>query len=61
MTMTKGHGMGLLITFLLTLLALPAGAVERVIHYHNDALGSPIAATDQDGRVVWRKSYAPYG
>ncbi|MGQ0594379.1 MAG: RHS repeat domain-containing protein [Gammaproteobacteria bacterium] len=31
------------------------------MHYHNDALGSPIAATDQDGRVVWRKSYAPYG
>ncbi len=53
--------MHFLITFLLTLLALPAGAVERVIHYHNDALGSPIAATDQDGRVVWRKSYGPYG
>jgi len=50
-----------LIACLLTLLALPAGAVERVIHYHNDALGSPIAATDQEGRVVWRKSYAPYG
>ena len=50
-----------LIACLLNLLALPAGAVERVIHYHNDALGSPIAATDQDGRVVWRKSYAPYG
>ncbi|MGH8538069.1 MAG: RHS repeat domain-containing protein [Gammaproteobacteria bacterium] len=58
---TKGRGMGFLIACLLTLLALPAGAVERVIHYHNDALGSPIAATDQDGRVVWRKSYAPYG
>ena len=58
---TKGRGVHFLITFLLTLLALPAGAVERVIHYHNDALGSPIAATDQDGRVVWRKSYTPYG
>lgn len=53
--------MHFLIACLLTLLALPAGAVERVIHYHNDALGSPIAATDQEGRVVWRKSYAPYG
>lgn len=53
--------MHFLIACLLTLLALPAGAVERVIHYHNDALGSPIAATDQDGHVVWRKSYAPYG
>ncbi|MGH8614353.1 MAG: RHS repeat domain-containing protein, partial [Gammaproteobacteria bacterium] len=57
----KGRCMHFLIACLLTLLALPAGAVERVIHYHNDALGSAIAATDQDGRVVWRKSYAPYG
>ncbi len=32
-----------------------------VTYYHNDALGSPIIATDQDGRVVWRKSYTPYG
>ncbi|MGH8489620.1 MAG: RHS repeat domain-containing protein [Gammaproteobacteria bacterium] len=58
---TKGRCLHFLIACLLTLLALPAGAVERVIHYHNDALGSPIAATDQDGRVVWRKSYGPYG
>ena len=46
---------------LLTLLSVKAQSVERVIHYHNDALGSPIAATDEQGRVVWRKSYAPYG
>ncbi|MFH0342669.1 MAG: RHS repeat-associated core domain-containing protein [Chromatiales bacterium] len=55
------HGMRRFISLLLTLLSLNAQAVEEVIHYHNDALGSPIAATDQDGRVVWRKSYAPYG
>jgi RHS repeat-associated protein len=46
---------------LLTLLSVNAQAVEEVIYYHNDALGSPIAATDQEGRVVWRKSYTPYG
>jgi RHS repeat-associated protein len=46
---------------LFTLLSVNAQAVEEVIYYHNDALGSPIAATDQEGRVVWRKSYAPYG
>jgi len=51
----------LLIACLLTLLTLPASAVERVIYYHNDALGSPIAATDEKGQVVWRKSYGPYG
>jgi RHS repeat-associated protein len=51
----------LLATLLLALLSLTAQGVEKVTYYHNDALGSPIIATDQDGRVVWRKSYAPYG
>lgn len=46
---------------LFTLLSVNAQAVEGVIYYHNDALGSPIATTDQEGRVVWRKSYTPYG
>jgi RHS repeat-associated protein len=55
------HGLLRFIPLLLTLLSLNAQAVEEVIYYHNDALGSPIAATDQEGRVVWRKSYAPYG
>ncbi|MGH8569301.1 MAG: RHS domain-containing protein, partial [Gammaproteobacteria bacterium] len=30
-----------------------AQGVEVVTYYHNDALGSPIIATDQEGRVVW--------
>ncbi len=51
----------LLATLLLALLSLTAQGVEEVTYYHNDALGSPIIATDQQGRVVWRKSYAPYG
>ena len=56
------HGMMRFIAaLLLTLLSVQAQSVERVIHYHNDALGSPIAATDEQGRVVWRKSYTPYG
>jgi RHS repeat-associated protein len=46
---------------LLAFLSVNAQAVEEVIYYHNDALGSPIIATDQEGRVVWRNSYAPYG
>ncbi len=36
-------------------------AAERVTYYHNDALGSPVAATDQNGNLLWRESYAPYG
>jgi RHS repeat-associated protein len=44
------------------LLAASAGhAIERVTYYHNDALGSPVAATDRNGTLLWRESYAPYG
>ena len=44
------------------LLATGAGqAIERVTYYHNDALGSPVAATDANGTLLWRESYAPYG
>ncbi|MGH8590337.1 MAG: RHS repeat domain-containing protein [Gammaproteobacteria bacterium] len=56
------HGMRHFIaTLFLACLSLSARGVEEVIYYHNDALGSPIIATDPAGRVVWRKSYAPYG
>ena len=34
---------------------------EEIIYYHNDALGSPIAATDANGDVLWREQYSPYG
>jgi len=36
-------------------------ATERVTYYHNDALGSPVAATDANGTLLWREEYAPYG
>jgi RHS repeat-associated protein len=49
--------MGLLLGCFLSL----AGATETVIYYHNDALGSPIAATNAAGQVVWREQYEPYG
>ncbi len=56
------HGMiRFIATLFLACLSLMAQGVEVVTYYHNDALGSPIIATDQQGRVVWRKSYAPYG
>jgi RHS repeat-associated protein len=47
------------------LLGLAAGggasAVEQVVYYHTDALGSPVAGTDAEGGVLWRESYLPYG
>ena len=37
------------------------GDYEEVIYYHNDALGSPVLATDGNGDVLWREQYTPYG
>lgn len=34
---------------------------EQVVYYHTDALGSPIAATDASGELLWRERYAPFG
>ena len=50
-----------LIGLLLSCFLSTAGATENVIYYHNDALGSPIAATNAEGQVVWREQYEPYG
>ena len=36
-------------------------ALETITYYHNDALGSPVAATDEAGNVLWREAYKPYG
>jgi RHS repeat-associated protein len=49
-----------LVVFLLSLLARDAFA-QKVTYYHNDVLGSPVAATDATGAVVWKETYRPYG
>ncbi len=44
--------------------ALPAFAQTgtRVTTFlHHDGLGSVVAATDESGNLLWRKSYQPYG
>ena len=50
-----------LVLAVLALTGLQATALDRVTYYHNDALGSPVAATDQSGNLLWRESYEPYG
>jgi RHS repeat-associated protein len=51
-----------LATALMALLALSAAqGAETVTYIHWDALGSPVAATDEAGNVVWREAYRPYG
>ncbi len=44
-------------------LFLPAAqaSAEDVFYYHNDALGSPVAMTNDLGAVVWKADYQPFG
>ncbi|HET8707718.1 MAG TPA: RHS repeat-associated core domain-containing protein, partial [Pseudomonadales bacterium] len=47
---------------LICLFGSSVGLAETKITYlHNDLLGSPVVATDEQGQVVWRKSYGPFG
>ena len=45
---------------LVAMLATVASA-GTVTYYHNDLTGSPVAATNASGQVIWRESYRPYG
>ena len=33
----------------------------HVTYLYNDALGTPVAAADSSGAVLWRKAYSPFG
>jgi RHS repeat-associated protein len=48
--------------FLTLMLFLSAGqATETITYYHNDGLGSPVAATNDEGELLWHEDYRPYG
>ena len=49
--------------FLLCNLLISAAvkAEVTVTYFHTDALGSVVAASDESGSLLWRKSYSPYG
>ena len=59
MTRTIWNTLAILAVLIFT--ALPLSAAEVVTYYHNDHLGSPIAATDSTGAVVWQQAYDPWG
>jgi RHS repeat-associated protein len=46
---------------LLVLLAAGPALGQEVIYYHTDALGTPVAITDQAGNVIERSEFEPYG
>ena len=34
---------------------------DTITDFHNDLSGSPVAATDASGRLLWKETYRPYG
>ena len=48
--------------YILSLLATLLIAWQvNVPHIHNDISGSPLAATDASGKLLWKENYRPYG
>ena len=33
----------------------------NIFFYHNDHLGNPVVITNEDGEVVWKAEYEPFG
>jgi len=58
---TKNLTFSLLIGVVLLAATNAIRAAEVVTYYHLDALGSPVAATNAQGQVIWREQYKPYG
>lgn len=54
------NALAILLSVLGSALAMPASA-DTVTYYHNDLLGTPIAASDATGKVIWRRAYDPFG
>ncbi len=55
------RGLRPLLALLLMLAVGAARSGETVTYYHTDALGSPVAATDAHGGLLWTEHYRPYG
>jgi RHS repeat-associated protein len=52
---------GLLALLIITVMVTQSGLAQTVTYYHNDALGSPVAASNESGNLLWREAYRPYG
>ena len=46
--------------FVSSVIAAP-GVSETIYYYHNDHLGTPQVLTDDQGQVVWKGDYRPFG
>ena len=52
-----------IVGLLLVLASILTGAAraDTITYFHNDLSGSPVAATDASGRLLWKETYRPYG
>jgi len=39
----------------------PVLALEKITYYHTDGLGSPVAGSDENGNLLWKEDYKPFG
>jgi len=53
------HALFVVLTFLCCVMS--AQVLGEVVYYHTDISGSPLAATDENGNLLWKESYRPYG
>jgi RHS repeat-associated protein len=61
-TMSKMSArLGAVLAGLALLLSGVAAQAGTITYFHNDLAGSPLVATNEQGQVVWRESYRPYG
>lgn len=56
-----GKSLVFLLFVLISSVFSAASAAPVVTYIHTDTLGSPIAATNSSGELVWRESYKPFG
>lgn len=59
LTQLKTFTLALLV--LINLLVVSANAERTTTYFHTDAVGSVVAATDENGDLLWRKEYRPFG
>ncbi len=46
---------------MLAMLVANTAIADTVTYFHNDISGSPLAATDASGNLLWKENYKPYG
>jgi len=49
------------LSLVLCLLSNTSLAFNTTTYYHHDALGSPVAATNESGSLKWREDYLRHG